>query len=585
MRLIRYDAEIRVGTKIDLNEFKKLNKEVETLENKFEKLKQKGDINEELGIKDTSRQMKRLDIDTENTYNALRKARAELETFQKANGLEGLSYDQAKAELDKLSESAKKSDSIFAKLGKRIKGLALRVFVFSLITKAFRSMLNSIREGFKNLAQYSKEYNSVLSAFKSSTATLKNSLATAFAPIVTSIIPYLTKLVDWLTIASDSVSRFFAILRGSNTFTKAKKQIVDYADSLKKANSETNKLASFDDLNVLDSDSGNGGSDASNMFEEVAIDESQFQWVVWLREHMDGILDVAEIIGATFIGWKISDSVLTFFKVVGLSATPIASVVGSLVAYGIALKDIAENGELTNRAFGLMEIAVLGIGIAFATILGPVALIPSAVAMIVVAVIKYKDQIVDAIKKAIKYMGDHLEKFWQNIRTGVYNIKEYIGRMGSAIKKSFVSVFEGAWEGIKKVLNFILGGVGKLVNGIINGINLLIDKLNKFGFELPEVLGGGRVGFNLAHIQNIEMPKLAQGGLVNRPTTALIGERGREAVLPLENNTEWMDVLADKIGSGNVTIKFDGSLSQLARVLNPVLDAESKRIGTRLIVE
>ena len=52
------------------------------------------------------------------------------------------------------------------------------------------------------------------------------------------------------------------------------------------------------------------------------------------------------------------------------------------------------------------------------------------------------------------------------------------------------------------------------------------------------------------------IPKLAVGGIVNRPgkgVPAIIGEAGAEAVLPLENNTEWMDVLAEKIG-GNVTI-------------------------------
>ena len=43
------------------------------------------------------------------------------------------------------------------------------------------------------------------------------------------------------------------------------------------------------------------------------------------------------------------------------------------------------------------------------------------------------------------------------------------------------------------------------------------------------------------------MPKLARGGIVDAPTVALIGEAGREAVMPLENNTGWMDILADRI--------------------------------------
>ena len=51
----------------------------------------------------------------------------------------------------------------------------------------------------------------------------------------------------------------------------------------------------------------------------------------------------------------------------------------------------------------------------------------------------------------------------------------------------------------------------------------------------------------------VASPAMATGGIVTRATTALIGENGREAVLPLENNTEWMDSLADRIASRNNT--------------------------------
>lgn len=72
------------------------------------------------------------------------------------------------------------------------------------------------------------------------------------------------------------------------------------------------------------------------------------------------------------------------------------------------------------------------------------------------------------------------------------------------------------------------------------------------------------------------LPKLAVGGIVNRPgrgVPAIIGEAGAEAVLPLENNTEWMDILADKIG-GNVTIPIymDGK-----KIATYVVDIQKKK--------
>lgn len=62
----------------------------------------------------------------------------------------------------------------------------------------------------------------------------------------------------------------------------------------------------------------------------------------------------------------------------------------------------------------------------------------------------------------------------------------------------------------------------------------------------------------------LQIPKLATGGIVNRPTFAQIGEAGREAIMPLDRNTEWMNELAKKINSngGVVNVYLDGRLIQ-----------------------
>ena len=82
------------------------------------------------------------------------------------------------------------------------------------------------------------------------------------------------------------------------------------------------------------------------------------------------------------------------------------------------------------------------------------------------------------------------------------------------------------------------------INAIIDGINAFLSGLNTI--KIPDwVPGVGGRGFYFSPI-----PKLAKGGIVDGATTAIIGESGREAVLPLENNTEWIDELASRI-SGN----------------------------------
>ena len=82
--------------------------------------------------------------------------------------------------------------------------------------------------------------------------------------------------------------------------------------------------------------------------------------------------------------------------------------------------------------------------------------------------------------------------------------------------------------------------------------------------------------YNSSNFSGNPLPKLAVGGIVNRPgrgVPAIIGEAGAEAVLPLENNTEWMDVLAEKIG-GNVTIPIymDGK-----KIATYVVDIQKKK--------
>lgn len=187
----------------------------------------------------------------------------------------------AKNALAKFGMQGKKTGGIFSTMKSRLKGITLSLLIFNWITKGFNAMVSSFREGFQNIARYSSETNKVMSDFKSQTAQLKNSLATAFTPVINSILPALTAMVSWLNKACDSMARFMAFMSGKKTYTKAKEQAVDYAKSLDKASGAAKKasktLAAFDELNVLsDNDSssgGSGGTNVSDMFEEVNVGE------------------------------------------------------------------------------------------------------------------------------------------------------------------------------------------------------------------------------------------------------------------------------------------------------------------------
>jgi phage-related protein len=75
------------------------------------------------------------------------------------------------------------------------------------------------------------------------------------------------------------------------------------------------------------------------------------------------------------------------------------------------------------------------------------------------------------------------------------------------------------------------------INSAIDIINGAINLINK----IPKV----KVG----KVKHLTLPKMAKGGIVDEPTIAEIGEAGREAVIPLENNKGWIKELASEISN------------------------------------
>lgn len=137
------------------------------------------------------------------------------------------------------------------------------------------------------------------------------------------------------------------------------------------------------------------------------------------------------------------------------------------------------------------------------------------------------------------------------ISTALNGIKTVWANVWGTMKTTVVNIFNGIWSSIKGVINSIIGGVEKMANGVIRGLNGMIRALNKLSFDVPDwvpEIGGETFGFNISTIGEISIPRLATGGVIDKATLAMVGEAGQEAVVPLENNTGWMDKIAGRIG-------------------------------------
>lgn len=133
-----------------------------------------------------------------------------------------------------------------------------------------------------------------------------------------------------------------------------------------------------------------------------------------------------------------------------------------------------------------------------------------------------------------KKIADWFKKAWKDCKDAFKDAGSWFKNIGTKIGEALGTAF-------RTVVNGILKWVEDTINKPIKGINAALDVINK----IP--------GVNISKINLISVPRLATGGIVSRSTLANIGENGREAVLPLENHTEWMDALADKIAARNNT--------------------------------
>lgn len=87
----------------------------------------------------------------------------------------------------------------------------------------------------------------------------------------------------------------------------------------------------------------------------------------------------------------------------------------------------------------------------------------------------------------------------------------------------------------------------------VNGATAIVRGFADLGPIAGAINAVIQAGITAAQIATIAtqqyVPMLAKGGIVDSPTLAMIGEAGKEAVMPLENNTGWIKDLAEKISA------------------------------------
>lgn len=205
------------------------------------------------------------------------------------------------------------------------------------------------------------------------------------------------------------------------------------------------------------------------------------------------------------------------------------------------------------------------------------------------------NNIKNSISNAVNNIKNGIVNTFQNAYNGIKNIFSNIASFFTGIwdrvKNTFSNlgtrIGESISGAVKSGINGVLGMIEGVVNKFVNMINGAIDLIN----NIP--------GVNIGKLSQLNLPRLAEGGYVkaNTPQLAVIGDNKNqgEVVAPEDKMLDMILTALrmfneQNVGQNNnsqaqnITLKFDGSMAQLIRVLKPELDKESKRKGSKLIL-
>ncbi len=316
----------------------------------------------------------------------------------------------------------------------------------------------------------------------------------------------------------------------------------------------------------------------------------------FIVSHLDTIVPVAVKIGKVFVALKVVSKVIPIFVKVGSVIVKIVKIAGKIGSV------IAKIGSIVMKVLPIIKTA-------FTALSGPVGIAIAVIGGLIVAgVALYKNwnmikqkasEIWTSVKTSFTNMKDtviakvteiwtrvtttftnmknavvaKVSEIWTGVKTAFINMKNSIITTATEIwnnvktiftnmKDSVISKASEIWTAIKTIFgnikDSIAGAFTGAVNTAISGLNTLIDKVNSIHINIPSWIpgvGGKDIGLNIPQV-----PALASGGIVTKPTLAMIGEGNEsEAVFPLSKLEEFLT----NYGAGNTTTENSGMVFQI----------------------
>ncbi len=572
-------AKLENNAKKAANNVDKAAQKVATLRRQLEELQ---------AVAENERKTRKTGTETQETGEAIQKIKQQLETAQL--NLEGSQIAQERANaavseyVGKQRLAALTTQTVseqFKKFTKRIAGLAKRVFIFTMITKALRTMRKMLLSTIGADKQMS-----------TSLAQIRGNLISAFAPIYNYILPAIRTLLAWLAKLTAVVSVFINSLFGktASQADASAKALYNQASATEAAGDAAEKakkqLSGLDEMNRWESNdsSGGGGGGSSGIAPKFDLsDQVDTGKIGKIAAVVRELSPYVAAVAAGFAAWKIgkkflgnlskakqlalavAGAVLMGINVVdmlknginfdnltgyiigaaaavtglglafGVLGGAITAIVAGLVLLGVAIRDVIKNG-FNSKNLTAITVALLTIGGAIAIITGAwIPLLIAAIAAVVVWIV--------AKWTAVK---DWFSGLWEKVSSGAVAAWDGIKSAFKSVPEWFQSKFRDAWQKVKDVFSTggrIWSGIKEgiestfhtVVNAIIRGMNTIIAvPFNKINSMLNTIRNAHFLG--ISPFQNMwgvnplpvpQIPMLARGAVIpaNRQFLAVLGDQ------------------------------------------------------------
>lgn len=470
--------------------------ELQAVAENEKKTRSTGTVSQETGeaIQKTTQQMKMAQLNLESSQIAQEKASAAVSEYVGKQRLAALTTQN-------VSEQ-------FKKFTKRIAGLAKRVFIFTMITKALRTMRKMLLSTIGADKQMS-----------TSLAQIRGNLISAFAPIYNYILPAIRTLLAWLAKLTAVVSVFINSLFGktASQADASAKALYNQASATEATGDAAEKakkqLSGLDEMNRWESNdsSGGGGGGSSGAAPKFDLsDQVDTGKIGKIAAVVRELSPYVAAVAAGFAAWKIgkkflgnlskakqlalavAGAVLMAINVVdmlknginfdnltgyiigaavavtglglafGVLGGAITAIVAGLVLLGVAIRDVIKNG-FNSKNLTAITVALLTIGGAIAIITGAwIPLLIAAIAAVVVWIVAKWTSIKDWISKTISSIDAAFEQHLANVEAGAAAAVDWLIAKWTAVKDWFRGLWEkvssgavAAWDGIKSAFKSV----------------------------------------------------------------------------------------------------------------------------------